>query len=213
MERSRAPKIFIVGLPRTGTTSICAALLEQGYRVAHTAFSQAAFYHAEVIADAPVFSDYPNLDLEFPNSKFIYLDRNPKEWVASAKKLLSRIRERHALKPTAFSPVLIRSYISVFGEDCITKDISSEQLVACFNQHKQGVMNYFSSKSNRLVMVSLDQAVCEKELSIFCGVNLKIPHLNNNGKISDWNRLKSDKKVDPNLLGENGRKYFSFENA
>ncbi|WP_320819085.1 sulfotransferase, partial [Thalassolituus sp.] len=40
-------KIFIIGLPRTGTTSISVALLELGFLVAHTAFTKKAFEVAE----------------------------------------------------------------------------------------------------------------------------------------------------------------------
>ncbi|HCE50996.1 MAG TPA: sulfotransferase family protein, partial [Shewanella baltica] len=32
-------KVFIIGLPRTGTTSVSVALLEQGLKVAHMAFT------------------------------------------------------------------------------------------------------------------------------------------------------------------------------
>ncbi|MFQ3195483.1 MAG: hypothetical protein ACI9N3_002317, partial [Colwellia sp.] len=51
-------KIFIIGLPRSGTTSICAAMLELGYTVAHTAYTQKTFDQAQVIADTPIFADF-----------------------------------------------------------------------------------------------------------------------------------------------------------
>lgn len=211
MKQLISSKVFIIGLPRTGTTSICAALLERGARVAHTAFSQAAIDYAEVIADAPVFSDYPFLDNEYPKSKFIYLDRHPDEWGPSIKKLLIRIKERHTLKPTAFSPVLLHSYASVFGAEFLANTPSCENLSLCFDKHKEGVIKHFFSRRSQLLEVSLSQADCVEKLREFLGINLNIPHLNENGKISDWSRIKNPRKVDPNLLGANGRKYFSFE--
>jgi len=55
-------KIFIIGLPRTGTTSICNSFLQLGYKTAHTAYTQQAIITADVIADTPVFSEYALLD-------------------------------------------------------------------------------------------------------------------------------------------------------
>jgi hypothetical protein len=55
-------KIFIIGLPRSGTTSICSVMLELGYSVAHTAYTQKTFDNAQVIADTPIFADYKQLD-------------------------------------------------------------------------------------------------------------------------------------------------------
>ncbi len=49
-------KLFIIGLPRTGTTSISVALLEMGLLVAHTAFTKKAFEVADAISGAPCFS-------------------------------------------------------------------------------------------------------------------------------------------------------------
>ena len=68
-------KLFIIGLPRTGTTSISVALLDYGFKVAHTAYTKRAFELADVISDAPCFADYQELDNIFPHSKFVYLDR------------------------------------------------------------------------------------------------------------------------------------------
>ena len=48
-------KIFIIGLPRTGTTSVCVAMLELGFYVAHTAYTDRSFTEAQVIADTPIF--------------------------------------------------------------------------------------------------------------------------------------------------------------
>lgn len=55
-------KVFIIGLPRTGTTSLCSFLLNKGLTVAHTAYCQQAFDSAQVIADTPIFHDFQQLD-------------------------------------------------------------------------------------------------------------------------------------------------------
>jgi hypothetical protein len=80
-------KIFIIGLPRTGTTSVCAAMLTLGFRVAHTAYTVRAFDEAQVIADTPIFNDYQQLDQAYPKAKFIYLERSLKNWLPSIQQL------------------------------------------------------------------------------------------------------------------------------
>ena len=84
-------KLFIIGLPRTGTTSISVALLDYGFKVAHTAYTKRAFELADVISDAPCFCDYQELDKLFPNSKFVYLDRALTSWVPSVQMLLNKM--------------------------------------------------------------------------------------------------------------------------
>jgi hypothetical protein len=84
-------KVLIIGLPRTGTTSICAALLEHDFKVAHTALTKQSFELADVIADTPCFADYRQLDHLFPGSRFIYLQRDLKDWIPSVQMLLTKI--------------------------------------------------------------------------------------------------------------------------
>jgi len=55
-------KIWIIGLPRTATTSVCVAMLDLGYKTAHTSYTKTCFKHAQVIADTPIFCDYQQLD-------------------------------------------------------------------------------------------------------------------------------------------------------
>ena len=76
-------KIFIIGLPRTATTSVCVAMLELGFKTAHTAYTNQAMNDAQVIADTPVFCDYQLLDKTYPNAKFIYLTREFSSWLPS----------------------------------------------------------------------------------------------------------------------------------
>ena len=84
-------KIFIIGLPRTGTTSVCHAFLEFGIPTAHTAYTNNCFDNAHAIADTPIFNDYKALDKYYPDAKFIYLERELNVWLPSIKQLLLRM--------------------------------------------------------------------------------------------------------------------------
>ena len=107
-------KLFIIGLPRTGTTSISIAMLDYGFKVAHTAFTKQAFELADVISDSPCFCDYQQLDALYPNSKFVYLDRALEQWIPSIQMLLKKMQENLAPKTGIFNPVLKRSFNETF---------------------------------------------------------------------------------------------------
>ena len=86
-------KLFIIGLPRTGTTSLSVALLDYSFKVAHPAYTKRAFELADVISDAPTFCDFRQLDGLFPGSKFVYLERSLALWVPSMRMLLNKISQ------------------------------------------------------------------------------------------------------------------------
>jgi len=107
-------KIFIIGLPRTATTSVCLAMLGLGFKTAHNAYTEHAFNEAQVIADTPVFCDYQRLDKHFPTSKFIYLTRETQNWLPSIKQLLQRMIVNLQRTDGGFNPHLKRCYNEMF---------------------------------------------------------------------------------------------------
>jgi len=108
-------KIFIIGLPRTGTTSVCAAMLALGYRVAHTAYTERSFFEAQVLADTPIFCDYQRLDSAYPNAKFIYLARDMEKWLPSIAQLLARMHNNLIRDDGGFNPIIKRCYQTIFS--------------------------------------------------------------------------------------------------
>jgi hypothetical protein len=108
-------KLFIIGLPRTGTTSISIALLDYNFKVAHTAYTQHAFQRADVLSDSPCFCDYKELDKLFPDSKFVYLDRSLADLITSIQMLLKKMYTNLEPKTGIFNPVLKRSFNEAFS--------------------------------------------------------------------------------------------------
>ena len=106
-------KLFIIGLPRTGTTSVRVALLDSGFKVAHTAFTQRTFELAEVFSDTPCYCDYRQLDRLFPNSKFVYLDRDIELWIPSVQMLLTKMQNNLSTEGH-FNPIIKRCFNQTF---------------------------------------------------------------------------------------------------
>ncbi|MCH4296322.1 sulfotransferase family protein [Shewanella sp. 3B26] len=222
-------KTFIISLPRTGTTSVCVALLEaktkagqQPLKVAHMAFTQASFEAADAIADAPVFSDYQQLDKLYPGSKFVYLERTIDSWLPSMQRLLARMLPR--LTPTArgaFHPQLRRSFNEVFELNKAlagTVDIMSPaHLEPCFTRHRQGVDTYFHGRDDLLclnpaapgALAALHQFLQLAEVA----EGTPFPHLNQAGRVAAFDEFKHPNKIPAELSGPQRRAFFDYASS
>ena len=193
-------KLFIIGLPRTGTTSISIAMLDYGFKVAHTAYTKQAFELADVISDSPCFCDYQQLDALYPNSKFVYLDRALEQWIPSIQMLLKKMQENLAPKTGIFNPVLKRSFNETFdlyipplrqhavpnnalatnkpstrytAKNLVLNEVvfTEQHLTQCYQVHKEQVLTYFEHREDLLVINMSDKKSLNQLLSF-----LDIPH-------------------------------------
>lgn len=112
-------KIFCIGLYKTGTTSLAAALREQGYSVRHgykkhsdmmlndlkdgrppLESFQNAYGEHEAYADLRVLRDhFVWFDKCYPDSKFILTTRDENEWVESVKRQIAKRPESPYFHP------------------------------------------------------------------------------------------------------------------
>ena len=195
-------KIFIIGLPRTATTSVCVAMLEQGFKTAHNAYTQHSFSDAQVLADTPIFCDYQQLDKHFPNSRFIYLTRSPVLWVPSIKQLLQRMLVNLQRNDGGFNPHLKRCYHEVFSP--LTEDnINDEQfLVDCYRRHQAGVSLYFKDRPQDLLTMDVSDEASYLTMLDFLGISHDnareggFKPINIGGKVRAWQHLNNVNKVE-----------------
>ena len=113
-------KIFGIGLSKTGTTSLYAALDQLGYRSAtfrhmresgldrwfEGDFSEDYLANWDAVTDNPISAFYPQLDEQYPGSKFVLTVRDPEAWLTSTRKQWSKRKE---LSPEAFLRLLLPS--------------------------------------------------------------------------------------------------------
>jgi len=199
-------KIFIIGLPRSGTTSICAAMLELGYTVAHTAYTQKTFDNAQVIADTPIFADFKRLDKFYPNSKFIYLARTSDQWLPSIKQLLQRMYINVTRADGGFNTIIKRCYVNTFSPFTVENINDDMFLARCYLQHNHEVLQYFSDRTQDLLTIDVSQPASYQQLlsflSISQGNNLgNFEKLNSGGKVTAWKDLKHDRKIESTKNG------------
>ncbi len=204
-------KIFIIGLPRTGTTSICVALLNLGYKVAHTAYTQPCIDTAEVIADTPVFCDYQSLDQQYPKSKFIYLTRSLELWLPSIRQLLQRMHKNIVRRDGGFNPILKRCYQNTFSPFELDDFTQDEFLTVCYQAHQREVFSYFENRASDLLTIDVSKSDAYEQMLKFLplpvideniveGLAKKVfEKINVGGKITAWNKVRNELKIDSHL--------------
>lgn len=190
-------KIFIIGLPRTGTTSICNTFLELGYTTAHTAYTQNTFKQAEVIADTPVFSEYQLLDKHFSGAQFINLTRELSLWLPSIRQLLTRMHTNLMRTDGGFNNHIKRCYLSIFENLNLDNINSDTYLTDCYYKHQDTVANYFKARSSDLLSIDIAKVDSGDKLQVFINneqpINFK--KMNVAGKVTAWNDLKHSCKI------------------
>lgn len=206
-------KVFIIGLPRTGTTSISVAMLDYGFNVAHTAYTKQAFTLADVISDSPCFCDYKELDNLFPDSKFVYLERDLSLWVPSMQMLINKMKAE--LHPTtgSFNPILKRTFNHTFELATTAVPDDVDHLKACYLRHQREVLEYFKDR-NDFLRIDISHHTSLTQLLDFLGVTYcgkpVFPHLNIGRKVACWKEHKHPNKVNANSAGPEHRKFFDY---
>jgi len=201
-------KIFIIGLPRTATTSVCLSMLEQGYKTAHNAYTQEAFIQAQVLADTPIFCDYQKLDKHYPNSKFIYLTRAPEKWLPSIRQLLQRMIVNLQRTDGGFNPHLKRCYKDVFSPLSEENLNSDEFLLGCYQRHQQGVNDYFKDRAEDLLTIDVSEEGSYSSVLAFLNIDASnareggFKQINIGGKVKAWQDLNNPLKVESTKKGK-----------
>lgn len=207
-------KLFIIGLPRTGTTSISVALLNYEFKVAHTAFTKRAFELADVISDAPCFCDYKELDKLFPGSKFVYLERFLDSWIPSIQMLLKKMLPELAPKSGYLHPVLKRSFNTTFSLSA-ANPLDEEHLKARYLDHQRSVFDYFACRHDFLTL-DVSQTNSLQMLLEFLDISdrkaINFPHVNIGRQVDSWKHIKHPNKINALAAGKEHKKFFEYPN-
>ena len=171
-------KIFEIGLPKTGTTSLGVAykilgIKEIGWRSNlydrwENEGIEILFPHidsATAFQDGPWHDcDYRLLDQRYPNSKFIILERNNNDWIRSKEMHESPIHNVNNIK----TRYLERKWLT--DRDAHIK----EQIKAKENKYKE-VKEYFKDRPNDLLVMN----ICKGEgWEVLCPfLNCEIPNM------------------------------------
>lgn len=179
-------KIFVLGLSRTGTTSLHAALVLLGLSSIHYPAAAAKCWLAgrfeedvlkdyDACLDLPTPIYYPQLDRLYPGSKFILTERPIEPWLDSVS------RQWKAAGPPGPKTVLrdmVRA--SVYG----TILFNANRLKTVWMQHSKNVKSYFHGRESDFMTFNVSEGDGWDKLCQFLGKNKP-------ADISDFPRLRT----------------------
>lgn len=137
----------MIGLSRTGTTTISKSLDVSGYKILHypRSFARMKRLHPYGGAtDIPVCAYYKTLDQIYPNSKFIYTIREEHSWQDS---IVRHVKGKET--PTNEWSASIREM--VYGSATFNEDL----WFGAYKRHHDDVMKYFDGRTNDLLVLDI----------------------------------------------------------
>jgi 3'-phosphoadenosine 5'-phosphosulfate (PAPS) 3'-phosphatase len=171
------PKIFGIGLSKTGTTSLANALQILGYKtkdnigVVKYAAGDLSSMDLNVVdahdavTDTPIPSFYRELDATYPGSKFILTVRDSKGWSTSCRKQFTRPhteRQNEAHR---------RLFSDLYGTDVFEE----EGFASGYRRFVDGVRDYFKGRPQDLLVLDVSGGEGWEKLCAF--LNRPVPDI------------------------------------
>lgn len=191
IEVYRKPKIFGIGLNKTGTTSLKTAMEELGFSTGYQPKAEKLIldwknrnfknlisycYTAQFFQDVP-FSlpfTYVALDNAFPGSKFILTIRNDDhQWYNSITKFHSKLWGENGKIPDEQdlrnAEYLYKGWAWDFNRASINTPLydlyNKNQLLDFYNNHNKNVIEYFRHRPDDLLVLNISEP---ESYSVFC---------------------------------------------
>ncbi len=176
-------KIFAIGLSRTGTLSLTAALEQLGFEARHYpndprtqeelrrgTYELSILNTVDAVTDIVVAPFYPQFDRIYPNSRFILTTRATDAWLESVEK---HFRNYVELRREPFDDFVLAC---VYG----TLHYAAGRFRYLKELHEENVRRYFASAPEKLLVLDVAEAGWEP-LCAFLGRPVPpgpYPHLN-----------------------------------
>ncbi|MEM1429406.1 MAG: DUF3253 domain-containing protein [Pseudomonadota bacterium] len=170
-------KIFGIGLSKTGTTSLYAALAQLGFRsITYRHMRQigvADWFEGRFVTDyldgidaatdLPVATYFRELDARYPGSKFVLTVREVEPWLVSIQRQFGASEKRGPPRPFARDVRLATYGASIFNEARFRR-VAAE--------HMAGVRAHFADRPDQLLVLNLFNGEGWAELCPFLGVEM-----------------------------------------
>lgn len=159
-------KVFGIGLSRTGTRSLAAALNVLGIRakwypsdpttyleLISARFQLTVLNEYDALTDTPVVPYYPQFDRIYPGSKFILTVREKESWLRSCQKHWTSFGFTGAEPPNA---PFWRQF-ACFIDSCVygCHAFNRERFSSVYDTHVQNVQGYFEGRPQSLLTMNI----------------------------------------------------------
>ena len=174
-------KIFGIGFPKTGTTSLTVALRQTGLNIKHLPLPLESMVplikQLDGATESSVACCYKYLDGVFGNSKFILTIREEESWMTSCR---HHFLERHPQEQwfVGFSDLHRGVWQALVGVDKFNEKIWRD----AYKRHNENVVEHFRYRPNALLVLNIEAGQGWKELYEFLKIddipNRPFPHAN-----------------------------------
>lgn len=169
----RAEYVWGLGLSRTGTTSLSQALEKLGYPTIHYPYKIEDLEGYRAASDIPILLWLEAIDRKYPNSKFVWTERDIGSWLASCEAYFQRKQ----------NPTGTRAAIRQACYGCTEFD--EKKFRTAYYRHGAYVMSYFESRPNDFLSLRILDGEGWNELCPFLGYPFpKEPFPNLNKKMT-----------------------------
>lgn len=198
--KNRNKKIFCIGLPKTGTTSVHHTLYKAGYKTEHfpymlvnnekgkLVFNPSDIGNHDAISDLPVVAMLDELVKLYPDAYFIYTYRNKEKWLDSCRRhpwpmeLLEYIEAEGLMQKGKRGSKIISSVLNnieklrMMHERVLGSSIyDREAYSAAYDVYEKKVNKLLEGKPNFLRLNIADRKDTKEKLGRFLGVEMKGP--------------------------------------
>ena len=190
------PKIFGIGLPKTGTRSLHTALELLGYHSVHYPVIWEEIDNHEAAAGMSIACQFEELDQLYPGSKYILTVRELNQWLKSCENHYGQ-----RVGPDELSPEL-RAVILGFMQKAYGTDSYEPSLFQdAYHRHIQHVQNYFVHRPQDLLIMNIGEDGWE-QLCPFIGKpfpDVQFPHQNKKCESLPLIRQQISSRLNQNL--------------
>jgi len=146
------PRVFGIGLSRTGTQSLAVALRLLGYKTAHYPWTLEELHEHEAAVDIPVVMWFPFIDGCYSGSKFVLTTRSDSAWLESCKRhYAAPWRRKKPQDWTANEREVARTDHAVYG----TWQFDPILFAETKKRHEALVAEYFADRPDDLLIINL----------------------------------------------------------
>jgi hypothetical protein len=143
----RRPKIFGIGLAKTGTTSLSEALRILGYSTIDFPLGLRGVEDHDAATDIPVADSFELLDRRYPGSKFVYTIRERRDWLKSSEVHWARSIDNGLLKEIEKIKLIERLYGII--------NFDAKLFAEAYDRHEMRVVSYFSERPSDLLVIDI----------------------------------------------------------
>jgi len=162
MRGRHSTKLFGIGLGRTGSKSLAAAMHILGFRSKHAPKDFNDIHQHDFLSDIRVSWQFKFLDYVYYNAKFILTIREIEEWIESNKKWSPGRDGGEAEKGT---PGMLLSRFYCYETCHFEEDVFR----AAYYRHQDDVIKHFSTRPDKLLIMNICRGDGWEKLCPFVG--------------------------------------------